>query len=171
MVRIGWLAVFMLLFLFQAAAQTAKKIIVNVQHTSLSQVLLDLKENYGIQFAFDNDVLSKYLISVNRTFQSEEEALSFLLKNLPLEMEKSGDVFIIIPISEDTIAVQLKEPIKIKGQVMEAQTWEPLPFSNISINNKYIQTDQQGNFNFIASADSTFDLRISHLGYYIYDTT
>lgn len=170
MVRIGWTAVFVLLMFFQGLAQTAKKIIVNVQKTPLSQVLLDLKENYGIQFAFDNDILSKYLVSLNRTFQSEEEALSYLLKNLPLELEKSGDVFIIIPISEDTVAVQIKAPTQITGQVLEAQTYEPLPFSNISINNKYIQTDQQGNFNFIASTGSAFDLRISHLGYYIFDT-
>ena len=170
MVRIGWMAVFIFLILFQVTAQTAKRIIVNVQKTSLSQVLLDLKENYGIQFAFDNDILSKYFVSLNRTFQSEEEALNYLLKNLPFELEKSGDVFIIIPIYADTVAVQLQEPTQITGRVVEAQTFEPLPFSNISINNKYIQTDQQGNFNFIASAGSTFDLRISHLGYYIYDT-
>ena len=110
------------------------------------------------------------MVSVNRTFQSEEEARSFLLKNLPLELEKSGDIFIIIPNSEDTVIAQPKAVTQITGQVMEAQTYEPLPFSYISVNNKSIQSDQQGNFNFIASADSTFDLRISHLEYYIYDT-
>jgi hypothetical protein len=170
MAKTVWFAVFMLLVFFQVTAQTAKKIIVNVQKASLSQVLLDLKENYGFQFAFDNDILSKFQISVNRTFQSEEETLSYLLKNLPLEMEKSGEVFIIIPVSEKTVAVQPVSTTQIAGQVLEAQTLEPLPFSYISINNKYIQTDQQGNFNFIASAGSTFDLQISHLGYYIYDT-
>lgn len=170
MAKTVWFAVFMLLVFFQVTAQTAKKIVVNVQKASLSQVLLDLKENYGIQFAFDNDILSKYQISVNRTFQSEEETLSYLLKNLPLEMEKSGEVFIIIPVSENTVAVQPVATTQITGQVLEAHTFEPLPFSYISINNKNIQTDQQGNFNFTASAGSTFDLQISHLGYYIYDT-
>lgn len=170
MAKTGWLTVLMFLFLLQVTAQTVKKIKINVSKTSLSQVLLGLKENYGIQFAFDNDVLSNYLISANRTFQSEEEALSYLLKNLPLEIEKTGDVFIIIPVSADTVAVQPAAFTQISGQVMEAYTYEPLPYSNISINNKYIQTDRLGNFNFIASADSTFDLHISHLGYYIYDT-
>lgn len=170
MAKTGWLTVLMFLFLLQVTAQTVKKIKINVLKTSLSQVLLGLKENYGIQFAFDNDVLSNYLISVNRMFQSEEEALSYLLKNLPLEIEKTGNVFIIIPVSADTVAVQPAAFTQISGQVMEAFTYEPLPYSNISINNKYIQTDRLGNFNFIASADSMFDLHISHLGYYIYDT-
>ena len=95
MAKYGWLVVFMFLFLFQVTAQTAKKIKINVQKTSLSRVLLDLRESYGIQFAFDNDLLSNYSISLNRTFQSEDEALSFLLKNLPFELEKSDGVFVI----------------------------------------------------------------------------
>jgi hypothetical protein len=170
MIRTTWLFVFMLLMVCQVVAQTAKKIKINVQKAPLSQVLLDLKENYGIQFAFDNDILSKYQVSVNRTFSSEEETLSYLLKNLPVELEKSGDIFIIIPVTQDTLAVQPKTFNQISGQVLESETFEPLPFSYVSINNKYIKTDQQGYFNFIASAGSSFNLGISHLGYYFYDT-
>ncbi len=171
MIKSCWLFVFMILTLIQVTAQTVKKIKVNALKSSLSQVLLDLKENYGIQFAFDDDMLSKYIVSVNRTFQTEEEALAYLLEDLPFELQKSGEVFLIIPVTTDTIAIQPVETIRITGQVLEALTFKPLPFSYVSINNKYIQTDQQGNFNFIASADTSFDLRISHLGYYIYDTT
>lgn len=170
MAKTIWLFVIMFLSLAQLTAQTVKKIKVNVFNTSLSQVLLNLKENYDIQFAFDNDILSKYVISVKRTFQSEEEALTYLLKDLPFKLEKSGSVFLIIPVSKDTVVVRPNDLTRITGQVLEANTYEPLPFSYVSINNKYLQTDQLGNFNFLASADSTFDLRISHLGYYIYDT-
>jgi hypothetical protein len=170
MTRTIWLCVFLWVSLLQVAAQSAKKIILNVQKTPLSLVLLDLKANYGIQFAFDNDILSKYLVSVNRTFDSEEEALNYLLQNIPLELEKSGEIFIIIPVSEDTVVVQPKAFNQVSGQVLESETLEPLPFSYISINNKYIQSDQQGYFNFIASADTSLNLRISHLGYYFYDT-
>lgn len=170
MTKSFWLFVLIILTLNQITAQTVKKIKVNVLKSSLSQVLLDLKGSYGIQFAFDNDMLSKYIVSVNRTFQSEEEALIYLLKDLPFELEKSGDVFLIIPVTADTIAIQPVETTRITGQVLESLTYEPLPFSNVSINDKYLQTDLQGNFNFIASTDTSFDLRISHLGYYIYDT-
>lgn len=169
--RIGILFVFLMLFILQVSAQIEQTIKINVKKTSLSQVLLGLKENYGFQFAFDNDLLSQYSVSLNRTFHSEEEALQFLLKNLPLELEKSDDVFLIIPLSDE----KEEEPINIfthiSGQVLEAQTYEPLPFSNIFINNKFVKSDMQGHFDFIASADTAFDLRISHLGYFIYDTT
>jgi len=168
MIRITWLFVFLLLLFLQVAAQRPENIKVAAQNKSLIQVLLELKENYGFQFAFDNDILSKYTISLNRTFHSEEETLNALIKGLPLKIEKSGDVFIIIPFSEqeeDDILTQ------ISGQVLEAQTYEPLPYSYVLINKKLIQSNQQGHFNFIASADTSYNLRISHLGYFIYDTT
>ncbi|MCY1719832.1 TonB-dependent receptor plug domain-containing protein [Prolixibacteraceae bacterium Z1-6] len=167
MAKLGWLLVFVCLVLGQVTAQTVKNIKVNVRKIPLNQVLLDLKENYGLQFAFDNDILSQYNITVNRTFQSDNEALSYLVKNLPLEVEKSGDVFLIIPVS-----AKQPEPAvtKISGQVLEARTYEPLPFSYILINRKPVQSDQQGHFNFIASADTSYNLQISHLGYFIYDT-
>ena len=168
MAKIGWLVVFMFLFISQVTAQSIKNIKVNVRKTPLSRVLLDLKENYGLQFAFDNDLLSNYSISVNRTFQSENEALSYLVRNLPLEVERSGDVFLIIPRTDKK--EEKKSPIQISGQVLEARTYEPLPFSYILINRKSVQADQQGQFNFLASADTSLNLRISHLGYFIYDT-
>jgi len=169
MIRIGWLFVFSILLVLQVAAQTPKNIIVTAQELPLSNILLDLKENYGFQFAFDNDILSQYTISLNKTFSSEEEALHFLIKGLPLKIEKSGDVFILIPVSKH----EQKEDIltQISGQVLEAQTYEPLPYSYVLINQKLVQSNQQGHFNFIASADTSFNLRISHLGYFIYDTT
>lgn len=167
--RIGLLVVFVFLFILQVAAQTPKNIKVDVRKAPLDRVLFDLRESYGFQFAFDSDLLSQYNVTVNRTFDSEEETLLFLIRNLPLAIEKSGDVFIIMPLKQDPEP----EPAftRISGQVVEAQTYEPLPFSYIMINQKSIRSDQQGNFNFIASADTSYNLRISHLGYFIYDTT
>jgi len=162
---------FVLLWFFHLSAQIPKNIEVNVNNTSLSQVLLDLKEKYGFQFAFDNDLLSQYSVTANQSFQSEEEVIHFLLKTFPLEFEKAGDVFLIFP---EKRTVKKPEPVKrrtqISGQVLEARTYEPLPFSYIIINEKFVRSDQQGNFSYIASADTSFNLRISHLGYFIYDT-
>lgn len=165
------MVVFVCLLLLQVSAQTLKNIKVNFRKTSLSLVLLDLKQNYGFQFAFDNDLLSQYKISLNKTFNSEQETILYLIKDLPFELEKAGNVFLIIPKTEEKVEDFINLPTQITGQVLEAKTYEPLPFSYILINQKSIQSDQQGQFTFLASADSTFDLRISHLGYFIYDTT
>ncbi|MCK3683016.1 TonB-dependent receptor plug domain-containing protein [Maribellus sp. YY47] len=165
MVKLSCLGM-LLLLVFQLTAQTPEKIKVTARKTPLNQVLLDLKENYGFQFAFDADLLSNYPVSANREFKSAEETLRFLIKNLPLELEKSDDVFLILPRQAPTKTAETQ----ISGQVLESLTSEPLPFSYVSVNRTPVQTDQNGNFNFIASTDSTFALRISHLGYFVYDT-
>ena len=155
---------------FEVSAQQPTQIRLDVHQKPLNEVLLELKEKYNLQFAYDKDLLSNYQISVTRTFRSEQEALEFLLNDLPLALEKSGNVFLIFPESGQRQTAKKKQFTQISGQVMEVQTYEPLPFSYILINNKSIQSDRQGHFSFLASADTTFDLRISHLGYFIYDT-
>lgn len=156
----------MLLAVMQLAAQNQEKIEINTRKTPLSQVLIDLKEKYGFQFAYDSDLLSGFLVTANKkTFNSDEEALRFLIKDFPLEIERSGDVLLIIPKRENK-----PELTQISGQVLEANTFEPLPYSYILINRRPVQSDLQGYFNFIASADTSYNLQISHLGYFVYDT-
>ena len=166
MSRFAGLVVFLLLA-FQVAAQTSGKIKVNARKTPLDQVLLDLKENYGIQFAFDSDLLSQYPVTVNRSFETEDETIRYLVRSLPLMVEKSGDVFLIIPQKEEPEPAPV---FRISGQVLEINSNEPLPYSNVLINQRPVQADQQGHFNYIASADTGFNVQISHLGYFIYDT-
>ncbi|WP_297099086.1 TonB-dependent receptor [uncultured Draconibacterium sp.] len=156
----------MLLTVMQLAAQNQEKIEINTRKTPLNQVLIDLKEKYGFQFAYDSDLLSGFLVSANnKTFSSDEEALRYLIKDFPLEIERSGDVLLIIPKREHKPGLT-----QISGQVLEANTFEPLPYSYILINRRPVQSDIQGHFNFIASADTSYNLQISHLGYFVYDT-
>ena len=156
----------MLLTAMQVAAQNQKEIEINTRKTPLNQVFIDLKEKYGLQFAYDSDLLSGFLVSANhKSFNSDEEALRFLIKDFPLEIERSGDVLLIIPKRENK-----PELTQISGQVLEANTFEPLPYSYILINRRPVQSDLQGHFNFIASADTAYNLQIAHLGYFVYDT-
>ena len=164
--RLTVVVLIMLLAVMQLAAQNQKRIEINTRKTPLNQVLIDLKEKYGFQFAYDSDLLSGFLVSANnKTFKSDDEALRFLIKDFPLEIERSGDVLLIIPKRENK-----PELTQISGQVLEANTFEPLPYSYILINRRPVQSDLQGHFNFIASADTSYNLQISHLGYFVYDT-
>ena len=164
--RLTVVVLIMLLAVMQLAAQNQKRIEINTRKTPLNQVLIDLKEKYGFQFAYDSDLLTGFIVSANnKTFNSDEEALRFLIKDFPLEIERSGDVLLIIPKRENK-----PELTQISGQVLEANTFEPLPYSYILINRRPVQSDLQGHFNFIASADTSYNLQISHLGYFVYDT-
>jgi len=169
MIRKILIAVFLLLFSVSTFSQQAK-IKIEVKNKPLNEVLLSLRDQYGYQLSYSDNLLSTHRVTVSKTFSSKEEAIRFLLKGVPFEMKKAGEVFIIIPKKKEIIAEKKRVPSHIRGQVVEAGSLEPLPFSHVLINNYPMVTDVQGSFNYTASLDSTFHLRVSHLGYFIYDT-
>ena len=156
-------------FTFLLKAQSTA-IQVYAENKMLSEVFIDLKTAYNIQFAFDYDLLSKYKVSVNKTFPTSDEAIQFILKDIPLEFRKSDTIYLVFPKKRENSLETKPTVTRISGQVLQSRTFEPLPFSYILINRKSIQSDNQGNFNFLASADTSFHVQISHLGYFIYDT-
>jgi len=147
----------------------SQKIKIDVAGISLNKVFFELRDKYGFQFTFNDRLLSDYKITTSREFESKKAAVSFLLEGLPLEFEKNGDVFVIFSAQQKNIPL-IKKYLHVGGQVVEAGTFEPLPFSYILINSRQVQSDQNGNFNFLASADTSVNLQISHLGYFVYDT-
>lgn len=156
---------------FVVAFAQQHPITVEVANKPLNQVLLQLRDQYNLQLSFNDNELSKYTVTVNRKFQNAEETIQFLLQNLPFEVKNSGNVFIIIPVKKKKEEKQKVVLHSISGQVVEAGSLEPLPFSHILINNhRHLVSDMNGAFNYTASADSSFHVRVSHLGYFIYDT-
>ncbi len=144
------------------------KIKIDVTGIPLNQVFFELRDKYGLEFTFNDQLLAGYSVTCSREFETREEAVSYLLKGLPFSYEKNGKVFVIF--SSRPITKEASKLIKVGGQVVEAGTFEPLPFSYIFINNKQVQADQNGNFNLLASADAKLNIQISHLGYFVYDT-
>jgi hypothetical protein len=145
---------------------------VHADNQYLNTILIQLRDQYGFQLSYNDSEVSKYRVTVSKTFPTGEEALEFLLQGLPFQLKKSGEVFIIVPVTDrkkQREETQNKNT-HISGQIVEAGSYEPLPFSYVIINNHPVTSDVTGNFNFTASADASFHLKILHLGYYIYDT-
>lgn len=148
----------------------SKPIKVEASRQPLNSLLIQLRDQYDFQFSFNDSELSKYKITVSKTFASKEETIRYLLTDLPFQLKKAGEVYIIIPVKKVSKAEKPKTSTLVTGQIVEAGSLEPLPFSHILINSHQMVSDVMGGFNYIASADSTFHVRISHLGYYVYDT-
>lgn len=141
----------------------AQKIKINAHNKALSEVLIELRDQYDYQFSFSNELLSQYKVSVNKSFNSREKALEHLLKKLPLNYQLSNKVFLIFPEEKVT-------QYRLFGQVLDQESLEPLPFSHLTINDTPMATDENGNFSFTSETDSTFHILASHLGYFIHDT-
>lgn len=136
----------------------------------LNELLLKLRDQYKLQLSFSDNQLARYSITASKTFPSIDEALKFLFDDLPFQLKKSGEVWVIIPDKKKTKPTQARDLTRISGQIVEAGSYEPLPFSQILINNHPMIADVTGSFNYTATSDSAYRVRISHLGYYIYDT-
>ncbi len=144
-----------------------KAIAVKVKNTSLSSLFTSLRDEYDIKISFNDDKLSQYQISLDKKFNSVEEALTFLIKDFPLSLEKSNDVFIIINKKESVYA---KRNI-LTANIIDGTTGESLPYSSVVVNNYPLQTDLKGNFSYTSNTDSSFNLKVSYLGYYKLDTS
>lgn len=157
-----------LLLAVEAAAQTEKPITLELKDKALNEVLHMLRNQYAFQLSFTENEVAKYRVTVAKTFPTKQETLEYLLRGLPFKLKATAGVFIIIPLKPG--AAQPRDELHLSGQIVEAGSWEPLSYSNIIINRKQLVADVTGSFNYIASADSSFHVQISHLGYFILDT-
>lgn len=150
-------------FLFAVSGQ---EVIIDVSEVPLNEVLTELRDHYNVQLSFDDELLSKYSITLRERFSSPESAISKLLEQKPLVYEKISDVFIIYYQKPPEKAIVYK----INGRVTDSFTGEPLPFSHVTLNEATLVSDQLGNFNYMTGQDSVFEIRATHLGYYVYDS-
>jgi len=156
--------VFLLCFLFAIRFTSySQEIKVNAKQQSLNQVLIDLRDRYDVQFSFNDDLLSKYIITISRTFPEVDVAIKFLLKSTSLDYQYTDGVFLIY-------ADERKKEYHLRGNLYDIETNESLPFSHLSLNDIPQVSDMNGGFSFTSEEDDKLHLKASHLGYFILDT-
>lgn len=144
----------------------SQKVEIRVEDTPLNQVLIGVRDQYGIHLSFDDRELSRYKVTLDRTFDSPAAAIRFLIRDLPLELELAGDVFLIYSVQSPPE----KKEFLLAGQVLDINSLEPLPFSHVIINGKGQVSNGDGYFSLISNTDSLFEVKVLYLGYYVGDT-
>jgi hypothetical protein len=157
------LATFLIIIAFLPGI--SQEISVDVTDKPLNEILIDLSATYELQISFNDKELARYRVTQKGTYSSPEEVITKLLKGLPLDWERTGEVFVIFP------AAQKEKPPRytVMGCVMDKTSREPLPYSHVTVDGQGTVTDLKGYFSLPAS-DSSSAIRVSHLGYYILDT-
>ncbi|MDA9554982.1 TonB-dependent receptor [Pelobium sp.] len=158
--------VFLFIELFHAHVFAQQAIAIKVKNQSLNKVITSLRDNYDVKLSFNDDKLSQYTVSLDKTFNSSEEAIRYLLKGFPLTLENINGVFIISSKRENLS----NKKYLLTGHVSDGISQESLPFSSITINDYPLTTDLKGNFSYSSVDDSVFNLQVSYLGYYKLDT-
>ncbi len=142
-----------------------------VKDKSLNVVLNML----GIEISFDDQALSRYRVTVSKSFRQPEEALDYLLKDKPFRIEKINHTFIIIPTSQAippnpsiSSAGERKNPFT--GMVTDAETQELLGYATVSLlgegNRPLVvgATDDKGAFRLSTSMPPR-KIKVSFIGY------
>jgi hypothetical protein len=143
----------LLFFLLAVLPGYSQQVDIVSYRTPLNKILIGLRDKYKLQFSFNDQLLAQYNLSINRKCVSPEDAVQCL-------------IFLILAENKDV----LRQNYLLSGQISEAKSNEPLPFSNLLVNDRVVITDLKGSFSFLGSGDSLFHVKVSHLGYYILDT-
>lgn len=156
------------LFILLLAGLTcfSQEIEIDAHNTSLNKILIGLRDKYQLQFSFNDQLLSQYNLSINKKYASPEVAVQSLIAGLPLICRKRGAVYMILPERE----VFSSRNYLFFGQIAEAKTNEPLPFSNLFVDDRIVVSDLKGSFSYQNSDDSLLHVKVMHLGYFTLDT-
>ncbi len=155
-----------LLFVLGGIIQ-AQPLSLDYEKTPLNKVLIDIRDNYGVLFSFDDNMLSQYTVTVHKSFDDNTKAVEYLLKDFPLDFEKVENVFVIFPVK---VEEKERKTCVVSGYVLEKGSDEPLPYSHIIINGKPLVSDITGYFSGKFYCDTLYNVKISHIGYFVLDT-
>jgi len=142
------------------------KIKIKADGKALNEVLITLREDYGLRFSFDHQLLSTYPVTADSSFTNSREAINFLIKGLPLDYKRSLGTYIFFPVKPSGTSMSYR----ISGRITDRITRETLPYTHVICGNQLVVSDQNGNFSLRSETDSLFSLTISYLGYLISDT-
>lgn len=149
--------------MFYFSFSWSQEIEIYCENEPVNKIFLDLRDKYGLQCSFNDNELSKFKLTINKSFSSLEESVAYILSDIPFAYEKQNDVFLILP------DITPRKYI-LNGKIIDKFSEEALPYSHLIINDKGMVTDFKGGFSFTSIDDSIFNVKASYLGYYILDT-
>jgi hypothetical protein len=153
-----------LIFALPLLAQDAPlKITENFSNRDLLDVLQYLNTEYGIQFAYDDELVSGRKITIEVREIRIEDLISEILEQAGLDHRLVNSTYMIIPVTERKINVQKRDII---GEVVDRVTGEVLPFANVLISgtSQSVGANADGKFS-IPSLNDTTSLKVFYLGY------
>ena len=127
---------------------------------ALVSILNSYKKKYGIEFAYDSDLLKKQSVSGEFNQMPIKEVLQHLLQQRSLTSEWLGEICII-----KTIAGS--KNFSLTGVILDSESEEPLPYVNVYVagSKKGVTSSSDGTFTLPNIPTDTSLLMANYLGY------
>lgn len=130
-----------------------------VSDKPLNEVLNTL----GVEVSYDDRAMSAYRITVSETFASPHDALLFLLRDKPYQVEQIGSVYVVSP-QRDESPVQQKRYSVYSGTLSDRSDGERLPYAYIRTKKGTYTTNGEGAFSFRTETGGPQEISIQYLG-------
>ncbi len=152
-------------------AQSVGTIVINevYQDVELSTILRQLRKDYNIKIAYDNQLVGQVKVSATLVNQPLDEALTQILEGTPVNHLLVNDKVVIVP--RPPISKSDGQPTRtnfaVKGMVKDLSTGETLPNAVIRISNSNLGTvtNLDGFFSMPSVPNDTTTLIVNYLGY------
>ena len=127
---------------------------------ALVSILNSYKKKYGIEFAYDSDLLKKQSVSGEFNQMPIKEVLQHLLQQRSLTSEWLGEICII-----KTVAGS--KNFSLTGVILDSESEEPLPYVNVYVagSKKGVTSSSDGTFTLPNIPTDTSLLMANYLGY------
>lgn len=153
-------------FLFLPAVTFAN---FSFENTPLKNVILTIQAETDYFFLYRESQVADIRVTINSSQDSiiEDLRLYLLVYNIDVKFDEDRNQVLLIKSQPESPPSRV---IPIKGQIIDAQTGERLPFATISwrLNNRLdgVSASQSGNFSFrIDTENQEIDLSVSYIGY------
>lgn len=143
-----------------------------VRLSAVNEPLDKVLNKLNVELSFDSKAMSSYTITLNSKFRSPKEAIDYLLKDKPYVCQRIGNVYVISPKKESTIAapVQEKKEVILSGILIDKENGERLPFAHLYTERGMLTSNENGLFSFKINENTATRLQIQYLGYNPIDT-
>ena len=165
------IAIILILFIpFTAAFSQELRLVV------FDKPLNTVLNTLNVEISFDDKALSKYNVTVSKTFRTAGEAISWLLKDKPFRMEKVGSVYVISPElksfeTDKQSAPPIRKKYHISGELLDSLTGEPLPYAYIQTDKGTVITNESGYFSIVKETNQPTRIQLQYMGFESLDTT
>lgn len=170
-------AILILLMGMLAWPANAQSVHIQFDRAPLKEALGQLTAEQGINFIYSTQHVSEKLVSCTYSGSRIQQALDCLLKGTDLRANKLNDrQYVLSPVRTGAqapfSAAPEKKSVTIRGFVKDTYTADVLPGAHVYLPEirRGTTTDTHGFFSLPGLPDTTYEARISYLGYKASDT-
>jgi hypothetical protein len=148
---------------------SAQDISLYLNNVTVKTAMETLKRDYSYSFVFvSGEVNTQKIISINIRNETLDAAIAYILQEQNLEYEIKDKNIIVRKHTQDNSVTPVKKNYTLTGKVFDAANGEPLPGTNIRVENTLngTTTDADGRFALNNVPTDTCLISVSYIGYH-----